>query len=243
MSKIWLTSDTHFSHKNTLRYDGRPFFTVKSHDESLIKRWNSVVSKDDFVYHLGDVTMRWQNLKRIIPRLNGTIILIVGNHDLIFPYFEKTRGKKFVEDMHKKYLEAGFSAIFESGYKLAVGYELTVNEQKQKLTNTVVRLSHFPTKNAYDKGHQDKHTLCKPEDTGILNICGHVHRAWLKHGNNINVGGPCWDYTPVALEDVIKLHIYGKDVIPAPNKIRTFLWKVYHTIVYKFYRVTGVDLR
>lgn len=51
-------------------------------DEALINNWNSVVGKDDIVFHLGDFafapTWRW---KEILSKLNGKIYLIIGNHD------------------------------------------------------------------------------------------------------------------------------------------------------------------
>lgn len=53
--------------------------------ESLISNWNSVVSEEDTVFHLGDVAMggkkRAQEMSDILKRLNGTINLIKGNHD------------------------------------------------------------------------------------------------------------------------------------------------------------------
>ena len=53
-------------------------------DEILIERWNSVVKPNDEVYHLGDLA--WGGVSgviRYVPRLNGKIILIEGNHDRI----------------------------------------------------------------------------------------------------------------------------------------------------------------
>jgi calcineurin-like phosphoesterase family protein len=51
-------------------------------NEDLIRRWNSVVSKDDTVYVLGD--MFWCNVSQALPvldQLNGKKILVKGNHD------------------------------------------------------------------------------------------------------------------------------------------------------------------
>lgn len=51
-------------------------------NETLINNWNSVVGKNDLVYHLGDVAFASANKTReIIEQLNGNIHLIIGNHD------------------------------------------------------------------------------------------------------------------------------------------------------------------
>ena len=81
--KTFLTSDTHFNHTNIIRYCNRPFHNLHDMNESIIRKWNEVVSKDDLVYHLGDVGLgNNEELKVIVDRLNGTKILLKGNHDL-----------------------------------------------------------------------------------------------------------------------------------------------------------------
>lgn len=80
--KEFLISDTHFGHGNIIKYDNRPFASTAEHDEKIIEGWNSVVSKDDLVYHLGDVCLcAPARAENILSRLNGKIILIEGNHD------------------------------------------------------------------------------------------------------------------------------------------------------------------
>ena len=54
MSKIWFTSDTHFSSERTLELSKRPFKSVEEMDKILIENWNSVVGQNDTVYHIGD---------------------------------------------------------------------------------------------------------------------------------------------------------------------------------------------
>lgn len=84
MSKIWVTSDTHFNHLNILAYEprSRPFASVAEMNEVIINNWNSVVSPEDEVIHCGDFFMgNISEIGKILPRLNGKITLVRGNHD------------------------------------------------------------------------------------------------------------------------------------------------------------------
>jgi calcineurin-like phosphoesterase family protein len=81
---IWFTSDTHYGHKNIIKYCGRPFADTDEMDEAMIARWNEVVSPKDYVFHLGDFAMGPNQNERVPAlrkRLNGGITLILGNHD------------------------------------------------------------------------------------------------------------------------------------------------------------------
>ena len=80
MKKIFITSDNHFFHYNIIKYCNRPFKTYQEMNEEMIKKWNSVVGVNDIVLHLGDFAFKGKAYL-IRPRLNGTIILIRGNHD------------------------------------------------------------------------------------------------------------------------------------------------------------------
>ena len=82
-SKIYLTSDDHFSHSNIIKFCDRPFKDVKEMDAKLIENWNKKVPQDGLVFHLGDFAWgNYENWKRIREQLNGNIILIKGNHDV-----------------------------------------------------------------------------------------------------------------------------------------------------------------
>jgi calcineurin-like phosphoesterase family protein len=75
----------HFGHANIIKFVNRPFKTYQEMDQVLIENWNSVVSKGDTVYHLGDVVYgrdaTQTYTERILNQLNGEIHLILGNHD------------------------------------------------------------------------------------------------------------------------------------------------------------------
>ncbi len=77
----YFISDTHFDHANVIKYCNRPFKNVEDMNEVIINNWNSVVGKDDIIYHLGDFAFYIQDLCETVNRLNGKIFLIRGNHD------------------------------------------------------------------------------------------------------------------------------------------------------------------
>lgn len=112
----YVISDTHFNSHNTFNLGRKnKYLNVKEHDEAIIKNWNSVVGKNDIVYHLGDIceNLNLEQLKRILERLNGHKILIKGNHD---------------KQSDEFYLKAGFEKVYNNFYQY----------------NEKVILSHFP---------------------------------------------------------------------------------------------------
>ena len=83
MSETFFISDTHFGHFNIIRYCKRPFSSVEEMDRHMIQTWNETVGPKDVVYHLGDFAFhkKKSEIAAIVSQLNGTIILIQGNHD------------------------------------------------------------------------------------------------------------------------------------------------------------------
>ena len=79
MSVIRYISDLHLSHNNMAIKRG--FKNYEEHDEHIVKTWNSIVSKKDVTYILGDVTFEKSKPYEILNRLNGIKKVILGNHD------------------------------------------------------------------------------------------------------------------------------------------------------------------
>lgn len=82
VNKKFYISDWHYGHENILSFDNRPFKNINEMNQTLVERWNSVVSPGDIVYVLGD--MFWCKMDEAIPilnRLHGQKFLIKGNHD------------------------------------------------------------------------------------------------------------------------------------------------------------------
>lgn len=97
---IYFTSDQHFDHENIIKYCGRPFNKLHKMNHNLMINFNKIVAQEDITYHLGDFSLRgpenWPLIKNWIKKLNGTHILILGNHDKLNPFL---------------YVECGFQSV------------------------------------------------------------------------------------------------------------------------------------
>lgn len=87
MARVFFTSDLHFDHENLCR--GLRNMSAKESNEIIIENWNRVVTKRDLVYILGDVTMEnHKNIEYFMNRLQGSKVVIGGNHDDLRCYKE-----------------------------------------------------------------------------------------------------------------------------------------------------------
>lgn len=82
----WITSDLHLGHGNIKKFC--PVSRARFSDdpavmsEQMVLEWNSKVSAEDTVYILGDVAfLPASKAVSYLHRMNGTKILIEGNHD------------------------------------------------------------------------------------------------------------------------------------------------------------------
>ncbi len=90
-NNVYLSSDTHFSHKNLIRGTSkwkdpnkvRDFNTVEEHDECLLDQLNVVVKKNDYLIHHGDFVFGGKaKLELILSRIHcNNIYWLLGNHD------------------------------------------------------------------------------------------------------------------------------------------------------------------
>jgi calcineurin-like phosphoesterase family protein len=82
MSDTFFIGDTHFFHKNIIKYENRPFQDTIEMNEVLIKNWNKTVRNSDRVFMLGDFALTNRaGLNEVGRQLNGYKILVKGNHD------------------------------------------------------------------------------------------------------------------------------------------------------------------
>lgn len=77
---VYFTSDLHFGHAYIYKF--RPKFTSEQHhQESILKEWQTKITKRDIVYVLGDAAFTMAGIDAFAP-LPGIKYLIRGNHDL-----------------------------------------------------------------------------------------------------------------------------------------------------------------
>lgn len=186
MGNIFATADLHLGHANVLDYCKRPFANTDDMREGLIERWNDVVSPQDVVYVLGDVSLHPRELD-FFDHVYGTKRLIAGNHDKVWS------GHK---DSHKY-----FSAYLEH-------FETIDAFRKIKFAGKSIMLSHFPYFNEFDQ--RARYKPYRLVDFGYPLIHGHVHQqwkfnsSWARSTPMINAGVDVWDYTPVPLETIVE---------------------------------------
>jgi calcineurin-like phosphoesterase family protein len=119
MSKIWLTSDTHFGHDRDFVWKVRGFKNVDEMNKEIVRRWNSVVSEDDIIYHLGDIMLGDNAIGlSYLKQLNGTIYIAYGNHD--------------TQSRIDEYLKCHNVADVQMGYRIKAGKKTCI-------------LTHYPT--------------------------------------------------------------------------------------------------
>lgn len=176
---IYFTSDLHLGHKNIIRFDSRPFLSIEEMDQTIIKKWNSKVKPEDTVYILGDIS--WYNDKTtadIVSGLNGSKILIMGNHDKI-----QKHGR----------LKLCFDEI--TGYK-----EINMDEGRH------ITLCHYPIV-FFNQHHHGAYMFYghvhNSNEWGVTeNYRVGLEQLDIKC-NMYNVGCMVWDYEPVTFDEII----------------------------------------
>lgn len=178
-------SDMHLGHSGIIRYDNRPFMNVEEMDETIIQRWNDVVSDTDTIYVLGDFSWyKEEKTLEILNRLVGRKVLIKGNHDRVSPMVSR----KFI--------------------KVCDYLEIRDNGQK-------VILSHYPMPFWNGQFRDSIHLYGHVHNSHQWNICEHLRRELKQLQDipmrMYNVGCMMeWiDYTP---STIVEIESYIRDL-------------------------------
>ena len=120
----FFTADLHFGHGKIIEFCDRPFNDVSEMNQTLIKNWNNKVSNGDHVYIAGDLFYGGRDAAgakealEIVKKLNGTLHLISGNHDL--PYLKNMDYHYLFADVDKmRYLKHEGNEIILCHYPMA----------------------------------------------------------------------------------------------------------------------------
>ena len=185
IGKIFITSDTHYGHKNLVRgvtnwrtQDGeipiestRDFETIDMMNQQLVDNINTLVGQDDTLIMLGDVSFGgFENIEIFLDRLIcQNIHLILGNHDM---HIQNNRGN----------IQSRF---------LSIQHYLEVNINDRNFV-----LCHYPL--------QSWHGLNK----GVIQLHGHTHLGNNKKfgkGKKMDVGVDGNDLKPYSIDEIIKI--------------------------------------
>lgn len=170
----FFTSDTHFNHANIINLSKRPFKDVNHMNEVMVNNWNEVVKPEDTIIHLGDFAMGPKvQHASFLERLNGYLILVRGNHD----------------QSHEKMMEMGWDEVMITHTTVIDGLK--------------VYMAHVPVGNdPYSQRFYKTEFTPAPPEYDIW-LCGHVHNAFKRKDNVINVGVDVWDFRPVDFKTLL----------------------------------------
>ena len=182
---VWITSDTHYSHKNICRgvtnwrtKDGkipiestRDFNTIEDMNSVIVDNINSKIGHDDTLIHLGDFSFGgFDKIGQFLDRLVcKNIHLVLGNHD---HHIKNNR-----ENIHDRFL--------------SIQNYLEVN-----IGGADFVLSHYP--------------LCSWNQLskGAIQLHGHVHLPTNKkwgNGKRLDVGVDGNNYQPYKLTEIVHM--------------------------------------
>jgi calcineurin-like phosphoesterase family protein len=183
--KVYITSDTHYGHKNIVRgvtnwrtKDGevpvdstRDFQTIDQMNERLIDGINHHVGQDDTLIMLGDVSFGgFDNIGIFLERLVcHNIHLILGNHD---HHIENNRDHV-------------------QGRFLSIQHYLEV-----KINDRDFVLCHYPLQSWHGMGK------------GVIHLHGHVHlpeNRKFGQGKKMDVGVDGNGMDPYSIDEIIKI--------------------------------------
>ena len=188
----FFTSDWHVNHFNCIKFDNRPFQSLHEMHEKLISNFNKHVPENGITYFLGDIaTGPTEIVHSVISRLNGTKVVIVGNHD------------KATTSMYN----CGFDVVLNTATIYVCGQKVTMSHcplfgvYREDTTGM-----HGNTKGENWHG-EVKNAMFTVKDEGQFHLHGHIHspnsgKSTKILGRQMDVGVPAWNFRPVSIGEV-----------------------------------------
>ncbi len=180
---VFFTSDFHIGHYSVIKFDKRPFQDLNTMNQNLIDNWNSVVSDNDIVFFLGDLSYKCnpKTVKWFVSQLKGKIHFVMGNHDRY-------------EDISKL---GRFENIYGDRTTLG-GATIQIRDEDVKNGWQDIVLCHYAIL-SWNKAHY-----------GSWHLHGHSHQSltqnpdmnWFYKRKVIDVGCNGWDYKPISYQEI-----------------------------------------
>lgn len=171
----------HFGHRLMTRLRGFGE-DVSAHDEHIVNKWNSVITPDDEVWILGDLTLKHPNqIADLFYRLNGRKKIVLGNHDKAHP------------------LNRGYEKVFEDTLHM---FSYMGTSASIRVDGTMILMSHFPYSG--DHTREDRHNQWRLNDEGLFLLHGHTHKEERQESDHmLHVGWDSWG-RPVSESEVMR---------------------------------------
>lgn len=189
----FFTSDWHIGHEKSLKFDERPFKDLTHMHESLIARYNATVPETGVCYFLGDMGNKTEDMNKVITRLNGTKVLLLGNHD------------------------KGMTTMYNVGFDVVL-YSATIYIGDHRIT-----MSHCPLNNTFREDtskfssgiienwhgeNREKHQRSTITNENQFHLHGHIHSRKTRDqsvkilGKQYDIGVTANNYTPVSISTI-----------------------------------------
>ena len=204
--ETFIISDTHLGHKSILDFEPCRKKAMEAdgyddHDAWIIENWNNTVGPNDTVLCLGDFA--FGAVAAFSQMLNGTKIIVLGNHD-DKPYKQKWKDggwlvvDGFFTELHNLVFKleydddmfSGFVKDFPSGRFLFSHYPVFDTDEwdrkNQMIAPRIEKLEELYTRFRCNKS-----------------IHGHIHSNKCAFKDSINVSFECLGFKPKKLKDFL----------------------------------------
>lgn len=201
---IYFTSDWHIGHANVINFSNRPFKDLDHMHRVLINNYNAIVPPNGLCYFLGDVGLAGSDvLTKVFRKLNGTKVLIIGNHD------------------------GGVNS------KYNVGFDVVLHGATMQIAGERVTLSHCPMRGKYRENtenmrgsqpgdlwhgvNKEKYKIFSIDEHEDFHLHGHIHspnsgKSKKIEGKQYDVGVDANNYRPVSISEIESwISLYNKD--------------------------------
>jgi calcineurin-like phosphoesterase family protein len=189
--KLWLTSDTHYSHSNICRSTTnwtnaerltRDFKSLSHMNDALVNNINEVVGEDDILIHLGDWSFGgFDKIEEFRNRIVcKNIHLVLGNHD-----------EKIAKNQNE--IQSLFSSV---QHYIHLDVRRPSDRGKGLVDKYTFVLMHFPIA-SWDGMSR-----------GTIHLHGHVHlppHQRVGNGKSLDVGVDGNNMMPISLDEVLTL--------------------------------------